>query len=31
MLAQLKTYTLVGIHALPVEVEVDVSGGEEMH
>ena len=29
MLAQLKTYTLVGIHALPVEVEVDVSGGEE--
>jgi magnesium chelatase family protein len=29
MLAQLKTYTLVGIHALPVEVEVDISGGEE--
>jgi len=25
MLAKLKTFTLVGIEALPVEVEVDVS------
>jgi len=29
MLATLKTYTLVGIQALAVDVEVDVSGGEE--
>ena len=29
MLAKLKTYSLVGIQALPVDVEVDVSGGEE--
>ena len=27
MLAKLKTYSLLGIHAVPVEVEVDVSPG----